>query len=149
MTFTQLTTRHKNFLLGWLLVLGLLERVECATVCVKSEVILVCTINFKKSTFDNTVHFRMICNFYITQGLKHFNRSQATSTDLKIINNYLAFILIHTKLMVSSMKITMNQSFNFSLTKFYQMLLVVGGKPFSYGNMVCRVFKGGLQNSKL
>ena len=88
----------------------------------------------------------MICNFYVAQRLKHFNRSQATSSDLKIINNHLAFFLIHTKLMISSMKITMNQSFDFSLTKFYQMFLVVGGKPFSYGSMGCRVFKGGLQN---
>ena len=38
-TFTQVFyARLKNFLRGWLLVLGL---VECATVCVKSEVILV------------------------------------------------------------------------------------------------------------
>ena len=41
MTFTQLTARLKNFLRGWLLVLGLKESlVECATVCVKSEIIL-------------------------------------------------------------------------------------------------------------
>ena len=41
MTFTQLTARLKNFLSGWLLVLGLKEGlVKCATVCVKSEVIL-------------------------------------------------------------------------------------------------------------
>ena len=41
MTFTQLTARLKNFLRGWLLVLGLKEcLVECATMCVKSEVIL-------------------------------------------------------------------------------------------------------------
>ena len=40
-TFTQLTARLKNFLRGWLLVLGHKEGlVECATVCVKSEVIL-------------------------------------------------------------------------------------------------------------
>ena len=40
-TFTQLTTRLKNYLRGWLLVLDLKEGlVECATVCVKSEVIL-------------------------------------------------------------------------------------------------------------
>ena len=38
--FTQMTTRLKNFLRGWLLVLGLKEGlVKCATVCVKSEVI--------------------------------------------------------------------------------------------------------------
>ena len=40
-TFTQVTTRLKTFLVGWLLVLGLKEGlVECATVCVKSWVIL-------------------------------------------------------------------------------------------------------------
>ena len=42
-TFTQVTARLKNFLVGWLLVLGLKEGlVECATVCVKSWVILAC-----------------------------------------------------------------------------------------------------------
>ena len=40
-TFTQLTEWLKNFLMGWLLVLGLKEGlVEYATLCVKSEVIL-------------------------------------------------------------------------------------------------------------
>ena len=40
-TFFQLSTRLKNFFRGWLLVLGLKEGlVECATVCVKSVVIL-------------------------------------------------------------------------------------------------------------
>ena len=40
-TFTQLLARLKNFLRGWLLVLGLKEgMVEYATLCVKSEVIL-------------------------------------------------------------------------------------------------------------
>ena len=40
-TFTQLNVRLKNFLKGWLLVLGLKEcLVECATFCVKSEVML-------------------------------------------------------------------------------------------------------------
>ena len=41
MTFVQLSARLKNFLRGWLLVLDLKEGlVECATVCVKSVVIL-------------------------------------------------------------------------------------------------------------
>ena len=41
MTFAQLSPRLKNLLRGWLLVLGLKEGlVECATVCVKSVVIL-------------------------------------------------------------------------------------------------------------
>ena len=40
-TNTQLTTRLKNFLRGWLLVMGLKEGlVECATVYVKSVVII-------------------------------------------------------------------------------------------------------------
>ena len=49
-TFTQLTARLKNFLMGWLLVLGLKEGlVECATVCVKSEVTLLCCVVLKKN----------------------------------------------------------------------------------------------------
>ena len=44
MTFTQLTTRLKQFLMGWLLFLGLKEGlVNCATVCIKSDVYLVVT----------------------------------------------------------------------------------------------------------
>ena len=40
-TFVQLSARLKNFLGGWLLVFGIKEGlVECATVCVKSVVIL-------------------------------------------------------------------------------------------------------------
>ena len=40
-TFTQVTPRLKNFLVGWLLVLGLKEGlVECAKVCFKSWVLL-------------------------------------------------------------------------------------------------------------
>ena len=42
MTFAQLSARLKNFLGGWLLVSGIKEGlVECATVCVKSVVILI------------------------------------------------------------------------------------------------------------
>ena len=42
MTFTQLTARLKNFLRGWLLISGLKEgMVECGTVFIKSEVILI------------------------------------------------------------------------------------------------------------
>ena len=41
MTFAQLTARLKNFLRSWLLALGIKEGlVECATMCIKSEVIL-------------------------------------------------------------------------------------------------------------
>ena len=46
MTFNFWQLLLKNFLMGWLLVLGLKEDlVECATVCVKSEVILLQDIN--------------------------------------------------------------------------------------------------------
>ena len=39
--FDNFYSRLKNFLRGWLLILGLKEGLlECATVCVKSEVIL-------------------------------------------------------------------------------------------------------------
>ena len=45
-TFTQLTAQLKNFLRGWLSILGLKEGlVECATVCVKSEVILISIVD--------------------------------------------------------------------------------------------------------
>ena len=41
-TFTEVNARLKNFLMGWLMVLGLKEcLVECATLCVKSEVMLI------------------------------------------------------------------------------------------------------------
>ena len=47
-TFAQLSARLKNFLGGWLLILGIKEGlVECATVCVKSVVILVFTRLFR------------------------------------------------------------------------------------------------------
>ena len=58
-TFTQLTDRLKNFLMGWLLVLGLKERLlECATVCVKSEVILIHKLN--NSTLHHMIPERSI-----------------------------------------------------------------------------------------
>ena len=49
-TFTQLSARLKNFLRGWLLVSSLKECLkECATLCVKSEVILVfIVVDFQK-----------------------------------------------------------------------------------------------------
>ena len=51
MTYTQVTARLENFVAGWLLVLGLKEgQVECATVCVKSEVIL---YNYDVCCFKN------------------------------------------------------------------------------------------------
>ena len=51
MTFTQGTARLKNFLIGWLLVLSLKEgQVEPATLCIKSEVILVAVAQTPKCT---------------------------------------------------------------------------------------------------
>ena len=50
-----MTARLKNFLRDWLSVLGLKEGlVECATVCVKSEVILVC--RYDKWNVSQTFH---------------------------------------------------------------------------------------------
>ena len=57
-TFTQLTARLKNFLRGWLLVLSLKEGlVECATVCVKSEVILLYMYRILLETFEASFSF--------------------------------------------------------------------------------------------
>ena len=45
--FAQVNSRLMEFLMGWLLVLGLKEcLVECATVCVKSVVILNNLVSF-------------------------------------------------------------------------------------------------------
>ena len=57
-TFTQLYTRPKIFLRGWLLVLGLEEGlVECATLCVKSWVILLDLLGlFKKCVKEYKVN---------------------------------------------------------------------------------------------
>ena len=64
--------RFKNFLVGWLLVLGLEEGlVECATVCVKSWVILAClgpSINdvTKKSEFLTPSFITVFTQFLTT-----------------------------------------------------------------------------------
>ena len=58
-TFTQLTARLKNLLRGWLLVLSLKAGlVECATVCIKSEVILANT-NANIDLITKPNHFRV------------------------------------------------------------------------------------------
>ena len=60
-TLTQLTARLKNFSRGWLLVLSLKEGlVECATVCVKSEVILGNIHIGGKTTSERTYFGRVI-----------------------------------------------------------------------------------------
>ena len=58
MKFTQLTERLTNFLRGWLLALGIKEGlVECATVCVKSEVILInWQVRQRKTAAQNDWH---------------------------------------------------------------------------------------------
>ena len=60
-TFTQLTTRLKNFLRGWLLVISLKKGlVEWATVCIKSEVILL-NIDEKRKQKQFIHEFYNIC----------------------------------------------------------------------------------------
>jgi hypothetical protein len=73
-TFAQLSARLKNFLGGWLLVLGIKEGlVECATVCIKSVVIL---IIFTPNTiseiffFDNLFYFILKIDLLIFRYLK-------------------------------------------------------------------------------
>ena len=66
MTFAQLSARLKNFLRGWLLVFGLKEDlVECATVCVKSVVILTYLPQLHIQTFYNVIITRIL--FMATQ----------------------------------------------------------------------------------
>ena len=67
MTFTQHNARLKNFLNGWLLVLGLKESlVECATVCVKSEVILIPSMKTTYLTyFDRNINGNRDVKFLI------------------------------------------------------------------------------------
>ena len=67
-TFTQLNARLKNFLRDWLLVLGLKEcLVECATLCVKSEVIL-------NKIYHNSLEIHsMISSFWIKSPSRNSN----------------------------------------------------------------------------
>ena len=51
--FAQVNSRLMEFLMGWLLVLGQKEcLVECATVCVKSEVTLI-LLHIRKKAVQN------------------------------------------------------------------------------------------------
>ena len=70
MTFVQLSARLKNFLRGWLLVLGIKEGlVECATLCVKSVVILIYCVEVKRKEIvwdtKNYLKFaKLVCRIY-------------------------------------------------------------------------------------
>ena len=69
MTFTQLKARLKNFLRGWLLALGLKEcLVECATLCVKSEVILSLVKDCERALAVKNPNINLI-NFYLRKNL--------------------------------------------------------------------------------
>ena len=100
-TFTQLTDRLKNFLMGWLLVLGLKERLlECATVCVKSEVILIHKLN--NSTLHHMIPERSILvNLTFLHSLEILRSSSALlsltlyGTPFIIIGTQSASILYH------------------------------------------------------
>ena len=67
-TFTQLTARRINFYRGWLFIFGLKEGlVECATLCVKSEVILtkLPTYTIMSQKEFGIIHFlNWLLNFY-------------------------------------------------------------------------------------
>ena len=70
-TFTQVTARLKSFLLGRLLVLGLREGlIECATVYIKSEVILKNVYLTPKSKACNTLGVRRSKKKLLSANLK-------------------------------------------------------------------------------
>ena len=83
-TFTQLTSRLKNFSMGsgWLLVLGLKEGLlECSTVCVKSEVIL----TFTGLYVENYARFLQESNLTLAETQVKFQEIRATDYILLII----------------------------------------------------------------
>ena len=86
-TFTQLITRLKNFLRGWLLVLDLKEGlVECATVCVKSEVILDLSWVDKKgsatrSTTPSKTVWTWVLKCFIYQGIPPTRAATGTNSE--------------------------------------------------------------------
>ena len=66
-TFAQLSARLENILGGWVLVLGIKEGlVECATVCVKSVVILNSFINIRLEVFFSTFLLNICISNYVT-----------------------------------------------------------------------------------
>ena len=79
-TFTQLTKRLNNFLRGWLLILDLKEGlVECATVCIKSEVILMVYVVNVKCMKLTYISLFVICKpyfqsyaFWISSSISNF-----------------------------------------------------------------------------
>ena len=100
-TFTQLTARLENFLRGWLLVLGLKEGlVECATVCIKSEVILAQCLDPYIIVFTSHIHtstrseLNQICStYYFAATLKWFI-TRRIGTRPQAINTLWLFIII-------------------------------------------------------
>ena len=80
-TFTQLTARPKNFLMDWLLVLGLEEGlVECATLCLKSWVILTILYIYYKFLVSWSVRkslpgFENLFNKFLMQGFLKYGRN--------------------------------------------------------------------------
>ena len=81
-TFTHLTPRLKNFLRSWWLILGLKDGlVKCATVCIKSEVIL---LYWRGQTYANTVELEIpqIAYFNQIKNTSHFFNADATISQI-------------------------------------------------------------------
>ena len=89
-TFVQLSARLKTFLGGWLLVLGIKERlVECATVCVKSVVILMRKpFLLKFGLSEKHTKFEKIFLMVLTNQLIYLVN---VKTMRKIFSNYVCF----------------------------------------------------------
>ena len=92
-TSAQLSARLKNFLRGWLLVLGLKEGlVECATVCVKSVVILI-YMHLHQSTLRKGVFFprpKLVLWFD-----RYFRHNQNEERDIKNHVGFCRWFLAH------------------------------------------------------
>ena len=83
MTFTQLNARLKNISMGWLLVLGLKEcLVQCATLCVKSEVMLMHIYSESKRMTITNAHFTTISGHFSANCILIFHKNEVQTVIL-------------------------------------------------------------------
>ena len=114
MTFTQLTARLKKFLRGWLLVLGPNEGlVNCATVCIKSEVILL----YMPSTFYRKTEPTMCCLILTQPEVQCFHVYCSPDPPTKTKNLYCTASCLRSNFMLSHFDMAVGTCFrkyNFS-----------------------------------
>ena len=124
-TFTQLTARIKNFLVGWLLSWGLKEGlVECAIVCVKSWVIL----RNVHPNYPNrqTLEFRSLCIHYICMHLSNFCKSRGEgSMRMKTLSKFDSDVASKSLFLIQQKPhLNTNRSFVTSLVSKFQLILI-------------------------